>query len=340
MENKKTQFNLPKLNKGSTIGFFSPSCPITFDAPYAVQKAENFLQKRGYKIKRGNLFGKIDSYYRSGKIEKRANELNELIYDNTVDCIMATAGGYVSVSILPYIDYEYLKKHPKIIVGHSDVTSVLLAVYEKCGFPVFYGPNFVTSFAHSEEYCTLALNAFEKAVNYNDPYVIKNFDFYTDEATDWYLKKDAFDKQISNEKRIKNKMKTIVAGQARGRLIGGNTDNLSLLYGNPYCPQIKSGDILFLENVNEEADFFERILANLFTFGIFDKISGLILGKAKGYDDITSGKSETDILSEMIKNPRFPILADFDCGHTVPINTLPIGKEIILDTEKQQITLL
>lgn len=330
----------PNLKKGSTIAIFSPSTPITYDAPYAAEKAETFLKEKGYHVKFGSRYKQSDSSYRSGTARERADELNELIHDDSVDCIMAAAGGYVSVSMLPYIDYEYLKKYPKIIVGHSDVTSVLLAVYRKCGIQTFYGPNFVTSFAHNVYYSDFALAAFEKAVNHQLPCAVDFPEFYTDEVTDWYSGGAEFENRAAKENMIKNSLTTLSHGRATGRLIGGNTDNFSLLYGNPFCPEIKQGDILFLENINETADFFERMIANLYTFGIFNKISGLILGKTKGYDDIDSGKTEWDILKEIIGEPDFPILADADCGHTVPICTLPIGADIELNADDKTITLL
>lgn len=331
---------LPKLNEGSTIGIISPSCPITYDAPYPTEIAKKFLNSKGFKIVKGNLYGKIDSCYRSGTIKDRAEELNEMIHNDEVECIMASMGGYVSVSMLPYIDYDYLKQHPKVIVGHSDVTSLLLAINEKCGFPTFYGPNFITSFAHKQFFQEYALDAFLKVINHSEPYTILKPEYYTDEATDWYTTKEVFNETLKNEKAIPNEWKTIVPGIAKGRLIGGNTDNFSLLYGNSYCPVIQEGDILFLENINEEVDFFERAVSSLYTHGIFDKISGLILGKPKGYNDLQSNKSELDILFEIIGKPKFPILADVDCGHTVPIITLPIGTEIEMNAKEKEITVL
>ncbi len=340
MNNYFEKYKLPKLDIGSTIGIMSPSCPITYDAPYPAGIAENYLKSKGFRIIKGNLYGKIDSIYRSGSIKNRAEELNELIHNDEVDCIMAAAGGYVSISMLPYIDFDYLKEHPKVIVGHSDITSLLLAINEKCGFPTFYGPNFVTSFAHKKYYQDCALNSFLNIINHSESYTILKPEYYTDESTDWYTTEKAFNKNLENEKAILNEWKTVVPGVAKGRLIGGNTDNFSLLYGNPYCSEVQDGDVLFLENINEEADFFERAISSLYMHGIFDKISGLILGKPKGYKDIGSGKSELDILFEFVVNQRFPVLADVDCGHTVPIITLPIGAEIKMDADKKEIAIL
>lgn len=331
--------NLPKLKKDTKIGLLSPSAPITYDAPYAAETAEKFLISAGYEIVKGSLFGKIDSSYRSGTIYERVSELNDMIHNDEIDCIMMVAGGFVSVSMLPYIDYEYLKQHPKIIVGHSDVTSLLLAIYEKCGFPTFYGPNFVTSFAHNEFYQKYSLDCFENVINNSDRFTLEMPEYYNDENFDYYLANDSFDKMRSNEPKKKNNWNVVKDGIAEGRLIGGNTDNFSLLYGSPYCPDIRQRDILFIENVNEEADFFERIISTLHLYGVFDKISGLIIEKAKGYDEIGSGKEEIDIFSEIVKNPEFPIIIDVDCGHTTPIMTLPIGETVRLDTYEKAITI-
>lgn len=332
--------DLPKLKRGSKIGLISPSAPITYDVPYATKVAEKFLLSKGYQIVKGSLFCKIDSSYRSGTIDERVSELNEMIHNDDIDCIMAVAGGFVSVSMLPYIDYDYLKHHPKIIVGHSDVTSLLLAIYEKCGFPTFYGPNFVTSFAHNEFYQEYSLDCLENVVNNCGIFKLDMPKCYNDETLDYYFTDRDFDKIREEEPLKENNWNVVINGIAKGRLIGGNTDNLSLLYGSPYCPEIKQGDILFIENVNEEADFFERIISALNLYGVFDRISGLIIGKAKGYDEIGSGKKEIDIFLEIVKDPQFPIITEVDCGHTTPIMTLPIGKTVELDTFKKTITIV
>lgn len=114
MGNYFDKYKLPKLNVGSTIDIISSSCPITHDAPYLADIAEKFLKSKGFRIAKGSVYGKIDSCYRSGTIKDRVAEFNDLIRNDEIDCIMASVGGYVSVSMLPYIDYDYLKKHPKV----------------------------------------------------------------------------------------------------------------------------------------------------------------------------------------------------------------------------------
>ncbi len=105
-----------KLEKGDTIGIFSPSVPITAHVHERTKRAEKFLESKGFKILKGSLTYKSD-FYRSGSIKERVEELNELIRNPEVKCIMSTIGGYNSNSLLPYIDYKTFKKNPKIIIG-------------------------------------------------------------------------------------------------------------------------------------------------------------------------------------------------------------------------------
>ena len=133
------------LQSGDKIGFFSPSSPATFFAPIRFERAKNYLIKQGFQLEAGSLTGKQDNY-RSGSIIERAEELNALIRDPDIRCIMSTIGGSNSNALLPYIDYEALKKDPKIIIGYSDVTALLLGIYAQTGIVTFYGPALVASF--------------------------------------------------------------------------------------------------------------------------------------------------------------------------------------------------
>jgi len=130
------------LKKGDTIAFFSPSAPGTVTAPKRFKRAKNFLKSKGFNLLPGNLTGKKD-VYRSDTARDRAEELNELINNPNIDCILSTIGGINSNSLIPYIDYDAFKENPKIIIGHSDVTSILLALYAKTGVTTFYGPGLI-----------------------------------------------------------------------------------------------------------------------------------------------------------------------------------------------------
>ncbi|MGL5329817.1 MAG: LD-carboxypeptidase, partial [Peptostreptococcaceae bacterium] len=115
---------------GDNIGIFSPSTPITAKAPKRFKRGVEYLESKGFKIVEGSLTCKSD-FYRLGSIKERAEELNNLIRNPEINCIMSTIGGMNSNSLLPYIDYEAFKNNPKPIIGYSDVSAILLGIYTK-----------------------------------------------------------------------------------------------------------------------------------------------------------------------------------------------------------------
>jgi len=140
-----------RLKKGDLIAIYSPSAAATVFAKERYARAKAFLEAKGYRIKEGSLTHKRD-FYRSGSIQERVDELNALIRDPEVRCILSTIGGMNSNSLLPYLDYEAIKKDPKIFVGYSDVTALLLGIYAKTGLTTYYGPAMVASFGEFPPY--------------------------------------------------------------------------------------------------------------------------------------------------------------------------------------------
>lgn len=322
----------PTLKPGGTIGIFSPSYPITAISPRAAENAVEFIESNGCKVKKGSLWGK-NSFYRSGSARERAAEFNELLRDPEVDCLMASIGGFVSNAMLPYLDYDFFAAHPKPVVGMSDTTSLLMGLYAKTGVTVYYGTNLVTSYARLSPYSDIAFQCLRDVVSCPKSYLYTAPEFYSDEVIDW-------DQPISAEKRLPNHLVTLNPGRSRGRLIGGNLNTLTGIWGSPYMPEIREGDILFLENTEEWAGYTERYITWLKLCGVFDRIGGLILGKHRYFDDCGTGKKSYELVLESIGEPNFPILAEFDCGHCAPMLTLPIGAAAELDADAQTLTLL
>ena len=149
-----------RIQSGDGIGVFSSSSPISSTVPVRYERGKQYLQKKGFRVIDGDLYGKSD-FYRSGSILDRAEEVNHLLYRDDVKVLMAAIGGNNTNSILPYIDYEYLKQHPKIIIGYSDTTALLLAVYAKTGMPVFYGPALASSFGEFPPFVDSTFSSFE-----------------------------------------------------------------------------------------------------------------------------------------------------------------------------------
>ncbi len=322
----------PLLKPGGTIGVFSPSYPITAESPDAADRAVNFFEEKGYRVKKGSLWGK-NYFYRSGSSRERADEFNELLHDPQVDLLMASIGGFVSNSMLPFIDYDYFFAHPKPVVGMSDTTALLMGLYAKTGKTVYYGTNLVTSYARNRDYGDIAFECLLGVLNYDHSYIYEIPEFYSNEVIEW-------NEPITEEKQIPNKLVTLNGGKVWGRLIGGNLNTLTGIWGSPYMPEIREGDILFLENTEEWAGYTERYLTWLKLCGVFERIGGLILGKHRDFDDCGTGKKSYEFLLDIIEKPDFPILAEFDCSHCAPMLTLPIGSEAELDADTQRLKIL
>ncbi|WP_346921027.1 S66 peptidase family protein [Clostridium sp. UBA7339] len=325
---------IEKLKKGDFIGIFSPSSPITYSCPKRFERAKKYLQDKGFKIVEGNLTGKYD-FYRAGSIKERAEELNNLIRDPEVKCIMSTIGGMNSNSLLPYIDYEAFKKNPKIIIGYSDVTAILLAIYEQTGISTYYGPALVASFGELPPFVDATFK-YLKEITMDEikiPYVFEIPQYWTDEYVNW-------ETQDRGKEERENKWITIYEGVARGRIIGGNLNTMQGIWGSKYMPEIKDGDILFIEDSLKDAATIERSFSFLKVNGVFNRVSGIILGKHELFDDLKTGKKPYEILLEVLGNKKLPFIADFDCCHTHPMMTLPIGCEIELDATNKKVSII
>jgi len=325
---------LNKLKPGDTIACFSPSTPITAFCPMRFERGKEFLRSKGFKIKEGSLTGKSD-HYRSGTIKERADELNALIRDPEVRCIMSTIGGFNSNSLVPYIDYEAFKKDPKIIIGYSDVTAILFAIYAKTGITTFYGPALVASFGEFEPFNEETYKYFSDLLVEDTvfPYEYEMPEFWTEEYINW-------EDQNRGKESHTNEWITRKEGVVQGRLIVGNLNTMYGIWGSPYMPEIAQGDILFIEDSLLDAQNVERAFSHLKVCGVFDRIGGLIIGKHELFNDRDTERKHYEILEEVMGEYNFPFLAEVDCCHTHPMFTMPIGSQIQLDATNKSIKII
>ncbi|NJQ21768.1 LD-carboxypeptidase [Enterobacter pseudoroggenkampii] len=326
----------PPLAVGDTIGFFSSSAPVTVTAPNRFSRAKHFLQEKGFKLKAGKLTGKSD-YYRSGTIQERVQEFNELIYDSKVRCIMSTIGGDNSNSLLPFIDYDALVADPKIIIGYSDTTALLAGIYAKTGLITFYGPALVPSFGEFPPLVNSTYKYFIEVLTrqQTSSYTYRLPDKWTDERLNWDEKKPVRPKKLYD-----NNYKFYGKGRVKGRVIGGNLNTLTGIWGSEWMPKIRCGDILFIEDSLKDIATVERLFSMLSLNGIFDKVSAILLGKHELFDNAGSGRKPYDVLIEVIGKRQLPIVDGFDCCHTHPMLTLPLGAEIVINFENKEISVV
>lgn len=322
------------LRPGDTIGIITPSFPAPDRFPERYERGIAQLKQMGFIVREGSCTHRAEGY-RSASIKERASEFNDLLRDPEVKAIISTIGGMNSNSLLPYIDYEALRRHPKIIMGYSDVTALLLACYTKTGVTTFYGPAIVPSFG---EYETM----FEDGERYvrnvlclerEAPYPLDVPREWTEEMIDW---------------STQNRQKTFQPnegwlclrdGLAQGKLIGGNLNTMSGFLKSEFFPDVE-GAILFLEDSFKTMADEERSLSMLKLAGVFDQINGLIIGKHEHFDALESPFSFETLLLEVLGDVNFPILTNVDIGHTFPSHVFPIGINVELDATAGTITFL
>ncbi|MBL4830940.1 MAG: LD-carboxypeptidase [Aliivibrio sp.] len=325
---------LPKqLQTGDTIGFFSPSSPATAFAPKRFQRALSFLTDKGFKLQAGKLTG-LSDHYRSGSIIERAEELNELIRDPKVRCIISTIGGYNSNSLLPYIDYQALINDPKIIIGYSDVTALLLGIYAQTGLVTFYGPALVASFGELPPFVDETFCSFTQVLT-----EISESDFLYQPPKRWTEEYIEWEKQNCAKTGQMNQWHFDGSGSITGRFIGGNLNTMAGIWGSPYMPEIKFGDILFIEDSLKGIESVERSFAHLKVCGVFDKVSAIVLGKHELFDDKGTHRTPLQVLKEVLNGQDMPILSGFDSCHTHPMLTVPIGVSVTIDFNQQSMQL-
>lgn len=319
------------LQKGDKIGIFSSSYPTTVLAKERYTRAKAFLENKGFEIVEGSLTGKED-FYRSGTPKARAEELNALLRDPSIKMIMSSIGGTNSNSILPYIDYAAFRNAPKMVVGYSDTTAILLALFAKTNIPTFYGPALIPSFGEFEPLVQDTYDYFKRYFCHPTlPYTIKKSAVWSDERLNWL--------EFEKPKTLyENEWIAVHEGIVEGRLIGGNNNTMYGFIGTPFFPEIKHGDILLIEDSLKDASTVEKNMAMLKLHGIFDKVGAIVLGKHELFDDEGTGRTPLDLLLEELDGKSIPILAEVDCAHTHPMFPLAIGKNIRVNTIEKTIT--
>lgn len=149
------------LKLGDTIGIFTPSWPANVLIKEKYLHSIGELQRMGFNVLEGNLTAQNRSQnYRLGSPKERAKELMDLLCNPKVDAVMATIGGWISASIIPYLDFQEIRKQKKIICGYSDITSLHLAILKYSRLSTFYGPSLVPVFGEYPEVFPFAYNSF------------------------------------------------------------------------------------------------------------------------------------------------------------------------------------
>ena len=251
--------------------------------------------------------------YLSADDAQRAADLNNAFLDDSIDGILSIRGGYGAHRILPLLDWERIRLHPKYFSGYSDVTALHTALNQHCSLVTYH-----TIMPSTEYYQTV------------------------DDYSMGWLKKALFGSLTGRlDHPADQPVKTLVGGFAEGRLCGGNLSLLIASLGTPWEIDTR-GKILFLEDIGEKTYRVDSMLTQLRNAGKFRDCAGVILGAwtdcLPEYPEKTLELPE--IFEELIAPAGKPVLMDVACGHVLPTLALPLGANVRLDADAGIIEIL
>lgn len=319
-----------KLEKGDEIRIIAPSRSLSNLDYNRNEYAKEKLEKYGFKVSISKYANDSD-LAKSASIQKRIDDLHTAFLDKNVKAIMTATGGYNVNQLLKYIDYNIIRKNPKIICGFSDITALLNAIYSKTGLVTYHGPH-LFNFGMDK--------GFEYTYTYFEKMLLKNEDFEICSSTEW--SNDCWWKDQENRKFIKNDgMFIINEGNTEGKVVGGNLCTLNLLQGTEFMPDL-SDKILFIEDDdmagNKFQYEFDRNLESLLQLPNANKIKGIVFGRAEKECNM-----DPNVWRDIIKNKpildKIPIIGGCDFGHTTPMITFPIGGEVKIQAHENRIKL-
>lgn len=291
-----------RLQRGDTIGLLSPASRLPRRSQY--HHISQQIRKLGYNVKVGdharNQYG-----YLAGTDEERAEDINTMFADDSIDAIIPFRGGWGSNRILPLLDYDAIRQNPKILVGFSDITSLLLSIYAKTGLVTFHGP------VGKSDWTEYTRDHFQKVLSAQQPVTLKSPEKGLFRGLDYFS--------------------VITPGRAKGRLLGGNLSVLTAMIGSDYLPDWDN-NILFLEDVGENIYRIDRMLTQLKLSGILDRISGFIFGQCTNCERAnTYGLTLRQVFDDHIRPLNIPAFSGAMFGHLSNMVTLPVGLPAEMD---------
>lgn len=297
------------LKQGDTVGVIAPGSAVNSPDDYLL--AEEMAGYFGLKLKYASNVKK-GSGYKTRSIRERVDDIHEVFSDKSVKGVFCLRGGYGSGQLLDYIAFGIIKKNPKVFLGYSDITALHLAINKLTGLVTFHGPVMLSPFSE------LTAESLKKAIFGNKPIgKIENS-----------KEKDGI--------RLKEPVRTIHGGKAKGELTGGNLSLITSLMGTKYEINTR-GKIFFVEDVGEPPYRIDRMLTQLKTAGKLQQAAGIVFGRCEdcspGLSASTWDLSLGEVLDNIFSDIKVPVFYGLTFGHTKDQFTLPEGVMAELDAD-------
>ncbi|MDP2385928.1 MAG: LD-carboxypeptidase [Bacteroidota bacterium] len=305
---EKSVLKPQRLKSGDTVAISSPAGAVWDDKQ--INTFAGILKGFGFNVIFGETLKQKFGYF-SGSDEFRANELNELFANKKVKGIFSMKGGWGCARILDKLNYELIEKNPKVLIGFSDITTLLNVIYAKTGLITFHGP------VGNSGWNDFTSTSFKKVI----------------------MKGEACEFPLSP--KMEDAFCVLNKGKASGELLGGNLSVLTGLLGSNYLPDWK-GKILFLEEVKEEPYRIDKMLTQLKLNGVLNELAGIIFGKFSKCEAEEPQKAFTfmEVLEQHIKPLGIPSFYGAAIGHTENKITVPVGIKAEMDAEKGMMKLM
>ena len=318
----------PKLVPQDTVGIVSSASAFFPIHESALQRGIAYLEKVGLHVQIAPHT--LDQrQHLNPPAQHRAEDLNQMFADPKIKAIFCLSGGSGVNAVLPLLDWEQIEKSPKIVMGYSAITALLIGLYAKVGLVTFHGPMILNGFSEYPQPFPYTWQSLEQMLFKAEPVGILN---PPTQWTDAYTSEDQPRAMKTNPG-----WQWLREGKAIGQLLGGNLSVMLTLVGTPYLPSFR-GAILYFEEVNFGSGLLRKVdesLAQCQQMGLFDQIAGLVIGKVNELSEEEEKLFESLIL-EYTTGSQFPILKGVDFGHTAPQLTLPIGIQASLDSQQDR----
>lgn len=297
-----------KLQKGDLIGLVSPaSLPEDLTR---IEKSVKYFEQLGYRVEVGKNVGKSRGYL-AGTDDERLEDLHYMFGKKEVKAIFSVRGGYGSGRLLNRINFNLIKKNPKIFVGYSDITALQMAFLRKCKLVTFAGPMPAVDF-HKEE-------------------VVK----FTEENFWRLLTSSRKIGKIANPES--EKFFVLNKGRGNGPIIGGNLALIASIWGTSYMPDVKDS-ILMLEDIGEPPYRVDRMLNQLKLSGVFEKINGIILGRFVDCYEADGSKDSltlNEVINDYLTGLNIPVIYNIKHGHIDENITIPFGVNCKINASRE-----
>lgn len=300
------------------IKIISPSTSFEALPNFNFQDSIDYFKNQGYELELGN-----DWMSNPNDIDLKIDAIHEAFLDQSTDIILCSFGGFLAVNLVDHLDYDLIKQNPKPFFGFSDLTVLLNAIHTKTGITTYYGPLFLTFLSSFQREYTA--HYFKKVLNSSSGYALESSETIID-----------YD-DVSALTQRENNYWVLQKGNAEGEIVGGHIPTFNLLQGTSFFTDL-TGKILLLE-MNEldgenSAFVLNRLVTSLKLQKGFTELKGIIIGAFHSKSGMTEEKLRF-ALNGLLATSNFPIVANCNFGHILPIWSIPIGGRIHFTTERE-----